>query len=112
MSTPVDLDLDPDQARLDRLVDWTRAEADALAELIPAAVDAQWVAPPQHRPRLDTTERAKGGHSDPTPAITLDERRLALRLQVIRSERALREAIIALRGVRLGLETTLGAWEG
>lgn len=112
MSTPVDLDLDPEQLRLDGLVQWARREADALGALLPAALDAQWQAAPNPRPREDTTERSKGVTSDPTSANALDERRWALRLQIVRSERMLREAIVALRGVRRGLEMRFDEWEG
>lgn len=112
MSHPIDLDQDPDQLRLDGLIGWARQELDELESLLPAAVDAQWLASPVPRPRVDTTERASDALSDPAASAALDGKRWALRLQVVRSERHIREAIVAVRGVRLGLARALAAWEG
>lgn len=107
---PVDLDLDPDEARLHNLTAWARREADLLDAVIPAVSDAQWSPAPIDRPRIDTAERIKGLASDPTATVALDSARLDLRAQVVRSERVLRDAIVALRGVRRGLERALAPW--
>lgn len=112
MATPVDLDIDPEAARIEGLLDWARRESEALRANLPAAIDVMYSASPRPRSREDTAERAKNQTSDPTSTIALDEPRLALREQVIRSERAIRNAVIVLRGVRLGLEHALAAWEG
>lgn len=82
-----------------------------LAPVLDRARAAQWSVPPRRRPDEDTTERSQGPHSDPTPGIALDERRLSLSAQVKESERVLREAVVAVRGVRRGLELRFGEWE-
>lgn len=82
-----------------------------LAPLLDKATAAQWSVPPTRRPDEDTAERSKGPHSDPTPGIALDERRLSLSAQVKESERVLRAAVVAVRGVRRGLELRFGEWE-
>lgn len=103
---------DEGDADLAALAGLVRRECDALSEVLPGALSAQWRAAPAPKPRDDTTERGKGSHGDPTQAIVLDERRLRLRLQVIASERVLRGAAVAVRGVRRGLELALDEWEG
>lgn len=108
---PADLDQDRDEVRLAGLTAWARREADLLDALLPVAVSAQWTAAPTVRPREDTAERSKNVRSDPTSAIALDSERLALRRQVVRSEHALRCAIVALRGVRIGLVRALAPWQ-
>jgi hypothetical protein len=40
-----------------------------------------------------------------------DPARLAMRAQVVRSERLLRAALVNVAGVRRGLEIRAGAWE-
>lgn len=99
-------------AELGRLLQLCRDECSALAALLPAVGDSQWLASPALLPGEDTTERSKGIHGDPTPGIALDARRLALRAQIQESEIALRGAAIAVRGVRRGLERRLADWEG
>jgi hypothetical protein len=103
---------DPRDANLERLAAMAVEEATALATMLPAALEYQWRRPAVVRPDVDTTERESGGHSDPTADVALDGRRLRLRAQVIKSERVLRDAVIAARGVRLGLEKALAAYEG
>lgn len=93
-------------------VDYLERELAELRKIAPAALDAQWSPAPVPRPRDDTAERAKGGHSDPVPAIVLDARRLALRAQVLRSEDLLRAALVNVSGVRQGLDRALASWEG
>jgi hypothetical protein len=101
-----------EDADLRALVAMIRAEADLLAERLDDARDLQWLPSVVPRPRDDTSERGKGGHSDPTPIVALDERRLAIRVQVRRSEALLRGTATNLRGVRRGLEIALDAWAG
>lgn len=109
--TPAALDVDRDETRLAGLTAWARREADLLDALLPVATAAQWTAAPVARSREDTTERAKNMRSDPTSAIALDSDRIALRAQVVRSEHALRTAIMTLRGVRIGLTRALAPWQ-
>ena len=92
------------------LIELIGVEARRLADFYSEAQDLQFEAPRQVRSADDETAKAKGSHSDPTPIIAADERRLALRLQVIRSERVLNDAAIALRGVRRGFERALDAY--
>lgn len=87
-------------------------EALTLADLLAVAQDAQWKASPAPKPREDTTERSKGGHSDPTPQIALDERRLALRAAVLTAEVALEAAVETLTKERRALEVSLNKWSG
>jgi hypothetical protein len=67
-----------------------------LAAELPKAEGIQWTAAPVPRPREDTTERASGGHGDPTFATVSDDRRLAVRAAVLTSYDALEQAIRAL----------------
>jgi hypothetical protein len=103
---------DETSSALERLLRTVRAECDSLEATLPAAYAAQWLPSPVPRPREDTAERAKGGHGDPTPSIALDDRRLAVREQLHRSEAVVRDAVVAVRGVRRGLEMRLVEWEG
>ena len=103
---------DPAEADLEALLRIVLAECQALGEALPEAYASQWKPAPIPKPREDTTERAKGGHADPTPSVALDGRRLALRAQVLRSERVVRDTVVAVRGVRRGLELALSSWEG
>lgn len=86
-------------------------ELAALAPVLDMASAAQWSVPPRRRPDEDTAERSKGPHSDPTPGIAIDERRLALSVQIKESDRIVREAAAAVRGVRRGLELRFAEWE-
>lgn len=109
---PIDLDLDPDQLRLDGLLHALSRESEQLRALLPSAVEAQWEAAPVPRAADDTTERSKGGYTDPTSRIVLDERRTHLRECVLRSEACLREQLVRVRAVRLALGRALSSWEG
>ena len=109
---PVDLYKNPDETELRQLVAWARDEANELDKLIPAATDAQWCLPPVPSSREEATERAIGTKTDPTALVSLDDKRLRLRAQVVRSANVLRHAIAALRGVRLGLASALLDWQG
>lgn len=71
------------------------AAAEAHAErrirlLLTAAYECQWRTPGATSASDDVARRSKGGHSDPTPEVALDERRLALRHAVRHAEAALR----------------------
>lgn len=108
----VDIDLDVEALRMEGLLDWAQRELDELRALLPAAIDAQWLPGRVPLPREDTDERSTGRPSDPTAETALDERRLSVREQVIRSEHLIRKTLVVLRGVRLALEKALDAWEG
>lgn len=60
----------------------------------------------------DTTERAKGGHGDPTPGIVVDTRRLALRAAIIAAEREIASAVDALAKARADVDAAFARWEG
>ncbi|WP_336628481.1 MULTISPECIES: DUF7169 domain-containing protein [unclassified Microbacterium] len=84
--------------------------ADALAH----AEEVQWLRPAAPSLRQETSEKAKGGISNPTADITADERRLRVRAAVITGEvvaqsvtqdlatsaTTLREAVTDWAGVR------------
>lgn len=108
----VDVFSDADAQRFIALIRMAENEIAALTAALPAAIDAQWSGARRRLPREDTTERASGRIADPTgDAATCDKRHL-VRMQVVRSERALRSKIIALRGARLALESAVGVWDG
>lgn len=108
----IDVGADPDVVRWQHLLALLRREVDALEVALPGAIDAQWERSPVPRPREDTHERASGGISDPTADVAADEARVILRAQLVRSERIARSTIVAVRGVRRGLEMALARWEG
>jgi hypothetical protein len=83
-----------------------------LRATLAEAADAQWQ--PSHTPqaREDTTERASGVRSDPTLAIVVDDRRLALRDDVRRAEEVLASAAAYADRVEARLARTLDAWAG
>lgn len=97
---------------LDALLTRMTKEVEMLADVAALALDAQWSPSPVTRARDDTSERETGVRSDPTSAVALDDRRLALRLQVIKSERIIKEALVSIIGVRRGFERALDQWEG
>lgn len=74
--------------------------------------DAQWQAGKTPQPREDTTERAKGQTSDPTPTIVADGRRLKLRIAVLEAEDALAKATQNLRAAEAHLTKALTDWQG
>jgi hypothetical protein len=75
--------------RLDVAAEEAGLRAD-LGLLLEAARAVQWSVPSRPSLENDTAERSTGGHSDPTPAIALDERRLELRYAVRYAETALK----------------------
>ena len=108
MTTPINPDTIEDEveaAPIENLLGLVRAEADLLADSLDIARSVQWEAP-----RPLPTEN--GQPANPTADVATDAERLALRLQIIRSERLLREAVISLRGVRLGLDRALKPYGG
>ena len=57
-----------------------------LADALAHAEEVQWLRPAAPSLRQETTEKAKGGISNPTADITADERRLRVRAAVITGE--------------------------
>jgi hypothetical protein len=83
-----------------------------LARSLGEAEEIQWTAAPIPKPREDTTERAKGGHGDPTLATVLDERRLAVRLRVEEARVILAHNEEAAVEARRNLDAAIAAWNG
>lgn len=107
MTTPINpdtIEAELEAAPLTRLVELVRAEAEALALSYDIARSVQWDAP--HPLPVEN-----GQPANPTADTATDAERLALRLQIIRSERLLREAVVALAGVRIGLDRALKPYE-
>lgn len=100
---------------LDALPTATRAllgEALLLQSALNSADEIQWEASPTPKPREDTTQRASGGHGDPTGDIVLDPRRSALREAVVAAEQARRDALLALRKAHEDVTRAVEAWNG
>ncbi|UYL87647.1 hypothetical protein SEA_VRESIDENCE_43 [Arthrobacter phage VResidence] len=87
-------------------------EALRLMLALNTANEIQWERSPVPTPRDDTTQRASGGHGDPTGDIVLDPRRLAVRGAVVAAEQTLKNTITALREARLDVERTVALWNG
>lgn len=96
---------DPDTLSMRELLAACVASWTDLAALVEEATEVQFMPSPIPRPAEDTTERSKGGHSDPTARITTDPRRLAVREFVTDSLRA------SQRLKRQG-EAALDRWAG
>jgi hypothetical protein len=108
MSTPVDpfvTEADLQAQDADRVLDVIRAEAEALADSLDLARNVQWTAA-----RPEPTQ--DGQPANPTADITANPERLALRLQVIASERALRETAAHLIALRASLDEALEPYGG
>ena len=103
---------DPDALALSQIAAIIAAEAAALAGDATEAAEVQWAAAPIPRPREDTTERAKGGHGDPTPSVALDARRADVRTAVVGARRALEFARVNLTVQRRTVEDALARWAG
>ncbi|CCQ44286.1 hypothetical protein ARTSIC4J27_210 [Pseudarthrobacter siccitolerans] len=88
------------------------AESLQIIRLLDAAAEIQWEPSPVPKPREDTTQRAKGGHGDPTGDIVLDARRLAVRESFTRAERALADYLAFLRSTRQELARAVENWNG
>lgn len=83
-----------------------------VRQLLSDIGDAQWRAGKSPVPKEDTTERSKGLTSDPTPSITVDSRRMALRLAVIEAEQALEKAGRNLQAAERHLNDAFEKWQG
>lgn len=88
------------------------AESLSLARSLADAEEIQWTAAPVPKPREDTTERAKGGHGDPTLATVLDERRLAVRQAVEEAHATLAANTEATAEARQKLDAAIASWNG
>lgn len=108
--TTVDDIVEGDVAACHHLVTLLKMELDALEDVLGPALEAQWQPAPYIRAD-DTGIKQPGGIDRPTEDIALDGRRMALRAQVLRSERILRDTAVNVRGVRRGLERALERWE-
>jgi hypothetical protein len=82
----------------------------ALATLLPKAEGIQWTAAPVPRPRDDTTERASGGHGDPTFDTVADDRRLGVRAAVLGSYDALEQAVRALIAAEASIDAAVSRY--
>lgn len=87
-------------------------EALLLAQSLATTREIQWEAAPVPKPREDTTQRASGGHGDPTADIVGDPRRLAVRDAVRAAELALTRAADELRRARVNVDRSVEAWNG
>lgn len=87
-------------------------EALLLASTLAEAEEIQWKPSVAPKPREDTTERAKGGHGDPTLSIVVDDRRLAVRDAVVKGSEAIEATALHLAGLRERLEAEIDAWNG
>lgn len=83
-----------------------------LALLRNDADTAQWEPAPVPKARDDTSERAKGGYSNPTALTVLDGRRLALRESVQETDQAAAEALALLSPIYARLAASLASWSG
>lgn len=80
--------VDPDAYSMRELLDACVRAWTELTELVEEAAEVQFMPSPIPRPAEDTSERSKGGHSDPTSRIVADARRAAVREFVTDSLRA------------------------
>jgi len=95
----------------EQLRDLTEAIVE-LARVTDAAEAVQYKPAPVAQPRDDTTERASGGHGDPTFATVADPRRQAVREAVDRSRYALGLNARALRRMAADVEASLRGYYG
>jgi hypothetical protein len=86
------------------------SEVHALGDLLARAREVQWTAPPR---TTIPAERKGVGHkpSAPTEDIALDGQRLALRVNVLAAERALRTATLHALAISRHLEAALRPYE-
>lgn len=87
-------------------------EALKLALALNMADEIQWERSPVPTPRDDTTQRASGGHGDPTGDIVLDPRRMAVRGATVAAEQAMKNTLRALRDSRRDVLDTVARWNG
>ncbi|UJQ86833.1 hypothetical protein PQE16_gp43 [Arthrobacter phage Reedo] len=83
-----------------------------LARVLNMTEEIQWERSHVPTPREDTSQRASGGHGDPTGDITLDPRRLALREAVVAAERTIEESTRALRKAQNAVLEATARWNG
>lgn len=83
-----------------------------VKQLLTDVGESQWEAGKSPVPAEDTTERAKGLTSDPTPSIVGDGRRMKLRAAVLEAEDALEKAGRNLQAAEAHLTTALKNWQG
>jgi len=88
------------------------AEALALALTLAEAEEIQWQPSVSPKPREDTTERSRGGVSDPVANTVADPRRLAVRDTVEAGKAQLEVLISSLHSARLDLEQAIDKWNG
>lgn len=86
--------------------------ATELARSLEAAEAVQWKPAPVPKPHEDTTERASGGHGDPTWQTVADERRLVVRDAVGRSHYALGLNARALRRMSAQVDAAVTSYYG
>lgn len=96
---------DPDAVEMSALLatcvdTWTQ-----LAALVEEASEIQFAPAPIPRPVEDTTERASGGHSDPTWSTVQDARRADVRAFVL-------EALRTGRSLHIRGERAIDRWTG
>lgn len=90
----------------------TAEESLRLTLALGLADEIQWERSPVPQPREDTSQRASGGHGDPTGDIVLDPRRMAVREAVSRAETILQHYAVALRDARQEVERSVARWNG
>ncbi|WVX87896.1 hypothetical protein SEA_BERRIE_45 [Arthrobacter phage Berrie] len=90
----------------------TAREALLLIQALTTADEIQWEASPVPKPREDTSQRASGGHGDPTGDIVLDARRLDLRDAVSAAESVLTRYAAELSAARVNVERAVARWNG
>jgi len=86
--------------------------ATELARSLEAAEAVQWKPAPIPKPADDTTERASGGHGDPTFQTVSDARRLDVRSAVGRAHYALGLNSRALRRMTEQVDGAVAAYYG
>ncbi|URQ05031.1 hypothetical protein SEA_ITER_43 [Arthrobacter phage Iter] len=87
-------------------------EALLLIQSLTTAAEIQWEPSPVPKPREDTSQRASGGHGDPTGDIVLDARRLALRDAVSDAEAVLSRYVAELIAARVNVDHAVARWNG
>ncbi|QOP64344.1 hypothetical protein SEA_LONDON_41 [Arthrobacter phage London] len=90
----------------------TAREALLLIQSLNMASEIQWEPSHTPKPREDTSQRASGGHGDPTGDIVMDARRLALRDAVGDAETVLARYAAELRAARVNVDRAVARWNG
>ncbi|WNN93998.1 hypothetical protein SEA_NITRO_42 [Arthrobacter phage Nitro] len=83
-----------------------------LQSALNSADEIQWEPSHTPKPREDTSQRASGGHGDPTGDIVLDPQRMALRDAVTAAEKARRDAILSIRKAHEDVTAAVARWNG